>query len=56
VKTRDGYRKSGMEPWFEFWAAVRDSVKQFAKEWRKVQAYRRNQTAGHCPRHWVFFE
>jgi hypothetical protein len=42
VRARYRYRKSGMEPWFEFWEAVRYAVEQFAIEWRKAQEYKRN--------------
>jgi hypothetical protein len=35
------YRKTGMEPWFQFWEAVRDSIKQIRKEWEEHKAYMR---------------
>jgi len=35
------YRYTGMEPWFQFWKAVRYAIKQFKIEWANHKAYMR---------------
>jgi hypothetical protein len=35
------YRYTGMEPWFQFWKAVRYAIKQFKIEWANHNAYMR---------------
>lgn len=34
--------KTGMDPWFEFWAKVRYALRMTRIEWRARLAYRRN--------------
>lgn len=33
------YTGTGMEPWFQFWKAVRYAIKQFKIEWANHKAY-----------------
>ena len=33
--------KTGMEPWFEFWEAVRYAIEQIRIEWANHKAYMR---------------
>jgi len=35
-------RKTGMEPWFQFWAKVRYAIRMCKVEWTNYQAYKRN--------------
>jgi hypothetical protein len=35
------YTGTGMEPWFQFWKAVRYAIKQFKIEWANHKAYMR---------------
>lgn len=35
-------KRTGMDPWFEFWSKVRYAVEQFRIEYANYRAYRAN--------------